>query len=154
MKTYATKLAGAAALALLAACAAPPGHQQEQSGAVIGAIAGGVLGSQIGHGSGRAAATIIGAMAGGVIGASIGRNMDQNDRLRAAYALETTPTGSPSTWRNPDTGHTYTVTPRRTYQVAQGPCREYEMDAVIGGRMERVYGTACRQPDGSWRTVN
>jgi outer membrane lipoprotein SlyB len=37
-------------------------------GAIGGAIAGGVLGNQIGHGTGRAAATVGGAVAGGVIG--------------------------------------------------------------------------------------
>jgi surface antigen len=24
---------------------------------------------------------------------------------------------------------------------------------MIGGRAEQVYGTACRQPDGSWQLV-
>ena len=37
-------------------------------GAIGGAIAGGVLGNQVGHGTGRAAATVGGAVAGGVIG--------------------------------------------------------------------------------------
>jgi outer membrane lipoprotein SlyB len=40
-------------------------------GAIGGAIAGGVLGNQIGHGGGRAAATVGGAVAGGVIGNEI-----------------------------------------------------------------------------------
>ena len=30
-------------------------------------------------------------------------------------------------------------------------CREYRTVATIDGRSERLYGTACRQPDGSWR---
>lgn len=150
-----TSLLGAlVAAALLGACAAPPGHQREQSGAVIGAVVGGVVGNQIGSGSGRAAATVIGAVAGGVIGASIGRSMDDADRIRFAHALEVSPTGAPTRWRNPDTGHVYIVHPTRTYPRAQGPCREYTMDTVIGGRSERVYGTACRQPDGSWQAVN
>ena len=80
--------------------------------------------------------------------------MDDTDRLKAAQALETSPTGVASQWRNPDTGYEYVVTPTRTVQTAQGPCREYTMDGVIGGRSEKVYGTACRQPDGSWRVVN
>jgi surface antigen len=24
----------------------------------------------------------------------------------------------------------------------------------VGGKMQQGYGTACRQPDGSWRIVN
>lgn len=29
-------------------------------------------------------------------------------------------------------------------------CREYQTTGVIDGRRERLYGTACLQPDGSW----
>lgn len=141
------------AVAVLAGCTTP-GHQQEQAGTVLGAVVGGVLGSQIGHGGGRAAATIAGTIVGGMVGGNIGRSMDDTDRLKAAHALETSRTGVPSRWRNPDSGHDYTVTPTRTVETAQGPCREYTVDGVIGGRSEKVYGTACRQPDGSWRVVN
>lgn len=151
-KTSAAALVLAAAV--LGGCGTPPGHEQEQAGTVLGAVVGGVLGSQIGQGGGRVAAGILGTMVGGVVGANVGRSMDDTDRLKAAQALETGRTGVPSTWRNPDSGHEYTVTPTRTTQTAQGPCREYTMDGVIGGRSEKVYGTACRQPDGSWRVVN
>ena len=47
------------------------GEQQRAGpgiGAIGGAIAGGVLGNQVGSGTGRAAATVGGAVAGGVIG--------------------------------------------------------------------------------------
>jgi surface antigen len=46
------------------------------------------------------------------------------------------------------------MVPTRTYESAEGPCREYSLDAEIGGKTEQVYGTACRQPDGSWRIVD
>lgn len=35
----------------------------------------------------------------------------------------------------------------------QQPCREYQSTAVIDGRAQPTYGTACLQPDGSWRIV-
>ena len=38
------------------------------AGAAIGAVAGGVIGNQIGHGSGRAAATAVGIVGGAVLG--------------------------------------------------------------------------------------
>lgn len=139
---------------LLTACETAPERQQEQAGSVVGAVIGGVIGSQFGEGSGRTAATIVGAVAGGAIGNAIGRNMDETDRLRAAQALEVSRTGEPVSWRNPDTGHEYTVVPTRTYKSAEGPCREYTVDTVIGGRAEKVYGTACRQADGSWKARN
>jgi hypothetical protein len=30
-------------------------------------------------------------------------------------------------------------------------CREYRSTATIGGRTQDTFGTACLQPDGSWR---
>lgn len=136
------------ALALTAGCA----MNQEQGGAVLGGVAGAAAGSTIGRGSGQAAAIILGALLGSVAGANIGRHMDEQDRVRAAQVFETYPTGSPGSWRNPD-GIDYTVTPTRTYETAQGPCREFTMRAIIGGRPDTVYGTACRQPDGTWKVV-
>jgi len=58
------------------------------AGTAIGAVAGGVLGNQVGKGDGRKAATVAGAVAGGAIGHSVEKN---NRETRAAGA-------SPSTW--------------------------------------------------------
>jgi len=124
---------------------------QEQTGMVIGGILGGVLGNQVGGGHGRTAAIIAGTLAGAAIGGAVGHNMDANDRMRVSQSLETVRTGVPSRWHNPDTGNDYTMVPTNTYETGSGPCREYTIDAVIGGRKEKVYGTACRQADGSWQ---
>ena len=147
-------MAGAIALAmgaLLSACESPPTHREE--GTVIGGVLGGVIGQEIGGGHGRTAATIIGTLIGAGIGGQIGRSMDDTDRLKTAQALETGRTGEPSHWVNPDTGHRYTVVPRRATEGSTGPCREYTMDGVIGSRNEQIIGQACRQADGSWRSV-
>lgn len=141
-----------ATTALLAPGCAGPGSQ-EQAGMVIGGVLGGALGSQVGHGSGRTAATVIGAIAGMAIGGNVGRSMDDNDRLKTAHAMESVRSGVPTTWRNPDSGHDYRVTPTRTYQTAQGPCREYTVEGLVGGRRENLVGNACRQADGSWRVM-
>ena len=37
--------------------------------------------------------------------------------------------------------------------VAQEHCREYQAPAVVGGEPGNTYGTACLQPDGTWRIV-
>jgi surface antigen len=143
--------AGLLTAVVFAACEAPTENRKEVAGTVIGAVIGGVVGSQIGHGGGRTAAAVVGTVAGGVIGHSIGKNMDATDHLKACQALENSRTGEATTWRNPDSGTTYTVVPTRTYQAAQGPCREYTMDAKVGEKTEQVHGTACRQSDGSWQ---
>ena len=133
----------------LSACESPPTRQD--TGMVIGGVIGGILGAHIGKGHGRTTAIIIGTLIGAKIGGEVGRSMDDTDRMKTARSLETVRTGVPSSWRNPDSGNVYTVTPTKTYSTASGPCREYTIDAKIGGKAEKVYGTACRQPDGSWQ---
>ena len=150
MKPHA-RVAIASAIALsLAACETPP--TKEQVGAVSGAVIGGVVGSTIGGGSGRTVAIVAGTIAGAVLGGKIGQKMDEADRIKAGQALETVPTGQQSTWNNPDSGAQYTVTPTRTYEASGTPCRDFTVDATVDGRPEKVQGTACRDPDGNWKT--
>jgi surface antigen len=127
------------------------GPTKQQSGAVIGAGLGGLLGSRFGHGGGRTAAIIGGSMLGGLLGGAIGSSMDETDQLRAAHALEYNRTSQPSSWTNPDSGAEYTVTPTRTYRAASEDCREYSTEVFIDGQRDVVYGTACRRSDGTWR---
>ncbi len=127
---------------------------KELGGQAVGGALGGLLGAQIGDGTGQLAATAAGAVLGMFLGGQVGRSMDELDRIKAQHALETAPTGNSVAWVNPDSGAQYAVTPTRTYETAAGPCREYTTDAVIGGQRESVYGTACRQNDGSWKIVS
>ena len=140
-----------ACVVAVSGCATTGKGQNEQSGEIIGAILGGVLGSQVGKGDGRTAAIILGTMAGAMIGGNVGKSMDETDQLKTTDSLETVRTGEPTSWNNPDTGNEYTVTPTRTYEQSSGPCRDYTIDAKIDGKNEKVHGTACRQPDGSWQ---
>ena len=142
-----TVFAVAAFAMQLSAC----GTTQEEQGEIIGGVVGGLIGSEIGSGSGRTAAIIVGTMAGSMIGRQIGENMDQNDRMYAGRTLNDARTGETTQWVNPDTGNVYAVTPTRTFETASGPCREFTLDATVGGEPgQEVYGTACLQADGSW----
>jgi surface antigen len=124
-------------------------HAQE--GEIIGAVIGGVIGAQIDDGDTRTAAIIIGTIAGSMIGRHIGQSMDDTDRMMTARSLNDSRTGEPTSWVNPDTGYRYTVTPTRTYEESGGPCREFQLDATVGGQTDQdVYGIACLQADGSW----
>jgi surface antigen len=126
----------------------------------IGAVGGGVLGGLIAGAAGGNTAAIAASTVGGILlGGIVGNLLDERDKRLAAEAsqkaLETTPTGTSVPWRNPDNGHYGTVTPVKTYQAASGTyCREYQQTVTINGQKEKAYGTACRQPDGSWRIVN
>lgn len=124
---------------------------REEIGQVLGGLAGAAVGSQIGDGTGRLIAIIGGAAIGVLVGGSIGRAMDRADYACVDHTLEYAETGRTVAWENPDSGTRYRVTPKETYQNSQGRyCREYLTEAVIDGRTRQVYGTACRQPDGSW----
>jgi surface antigen len=152
MTRYSKVLISACTVLLLCACSTAPTKQDQ--GMIIGAIAGGILGHQVGGGSGQVLATMVGTVAGAAIGGSVGRTMDDYDRMNSAATLENVRTGVPSGWVNPDTGYEYVMTPTNTYDSGTGPCREYTLDATIGGQTEQVYGTACRQADGSWKVVD
>lgn len=131
-------------------------------GAGLGAVIGGALdggGHRGGHHGGSGAGVLIGAVVGAAIGNSIGRKMDEADRLAAAQAryaaLENYQTGESSYWYNPDSGNQGSFSPQPGYKTNEGQyCREYTQNLTIGGKTETGYGTACRQPDGSWKIVS
>jgi surface antigen len=125
-------------------------------GGLGGAATGGLIAAAAGGGGAGIAAGVIG---GALLGGLVGNLLDQRDRelqaKAASQALENTPSGKPVAWQNPDNGHAGTITPTRTYQTAQGAyCREYQQTITIDGKKENSYGTACRQPDGSWKIVS
>lgn len=150
----------AIALTVVLALAGCEGTGAKQGGGtVVGAGLGALAGSQIGSGKGQLAAVAIGTLAGAFLGNEVGRSLDRADQAAMAQTtqrtLETAQTGYASSWRNPDSGHSGTVTPTRTYTAGNGmPCREFTQTVNIGGRAETAYGRACRQADGSWQIVN
>jgi surface antigen len=130
----------------------------EVVGTLLGAAVGGLLGAQVGKGNGNKVAIGLGVLGGGLLGKHLGSSLDCADQgyhtQNANTALETAPTGTSSAWVNPDNGHQGSFTPVRTYQKPDGtPCREFSQTIVIDGRQEQGRGTACRQPDGTWRVV-
>jgi surface antigen len=138
------------------ACMGPaaPGPKT-QIGAATGAAAGGLLAGAAGGGT---EGVLAGVLIGGLVGGAFGNALDNADREYAAHnayqALEYSKSGTTSEWRNPDSRHAGDFTPTRTYETASGTyCREYTQTIRVGGRAEQGYGTACRQPDGSWRIV-
>jgi surface antigen len=154
---------GAAAIiaGALAACAATPETGQgakENTGTLVGALAGGLIGSQFGGGTGeRIAAGLAGAAIGGMIGNRIGASMDDEDRQRAyaaqMQALESGKSGAAVAWRNPDSGRYGSVVPGPVYQSNGLQCRPFTHTVYIDGRPQVARGNACRNPDGTWTAV-
>jgi len=132
---------------------------KEQIGAITGMVVGGALANDMAEGSkNEGFATILGAFIGGVMGQSIGAQLDDLDRqmAKAAYsdALEYNRSDVATDWVNPDSGNSGSFTPTRTYTMSGRYCREYTQEINIGGQKQTGYGTACRQPDGSWEIVS
>lgn len=147
--------ASLASMLLLSACQTTGGGNQT-GGTLLGAGLGALAGSQIGSGRGKLTAIALGTLGGAFLGQSVGRSLDRADRLAMSQAQDTaasTPIGTPITWQNPDSGHYGVVTPvREGRQAATGAyCREYQQSVTVGGRTQNAFGTACRQPDGSWK---
>lgn len=94
-------------------------------GAVVGGVAGAVLGRQVGGGSGRDAATVLGGVAGAAIGSQVGRGD------------ATTTSTSPS-------GYVYRI----SVQTDQGLLRQYEVNATgdlrVGDRVRIDNGVIYR----------
>jgi surface antigen len=158
-KTTATVLVGAFAIALAGCENGGLQANKQTAGTLLGGLGGAVAGAQFGGGRGQLAAVAIGTLLGAYIGSEVGKSLDRADiaamERTNQQALETGRSGHTSTWRNPDTGHSGTITPIRTTQAPSGEyCREYQQTITVGGRTEQAYGTACRQPDGSWKVVN
>ena len=89
------------------------------AGTAIGAIAGGVLGNQIGKGDGKTAATVGGAVAGGAIGHQVEKNNRDGERA----------------WRfsvDMDNGRQVTVTQGDNPDIQSG-----DRVRVYNGRLER-----------------
>lgn len=125
---------------------------REVIGQILGGATGGIVGSQIGDGTGRLIAVAAGTVIGMIAGREIGRTMDRADELCVDQTLEHAPDNRTVNWQN--NGQQYSVTPRQTYENANGQyCREYQMQTDMNGQAQQISGTACRQTDGTWRIV-
>lgn len=144
-------------LAVVSVASLPGCATKQETGTVMGAAAGGLIGNSFGHGNGRVLATVAGAVAGGIIGSEIGKSLDRRDRILAREAemdaLERGESGRPRRWRNPDNGRYGEVVPSRAYRRGGVDCRDYTHTIYIDGRPQAMHGTACRNPDGSWSNV-
>jgi surface antigen len=137
---------------LVTGCAAIENNPKAALGGATGATAGGLIAAAAGGG---AAGIIGGVLLGGLVGGAIGNALDQRDKQMAAEAaqraFENSRSGTSTTWTNPDSGNSGSITPTRTYQQGGSYCREYQQTIRVGGETQKAYGTACRQPDGSWK---
>ena len=106
----------------LVGCANADLGPKQTVGTLLGAGTGALIGAQFGQGTGQLVATSVGTLLGAYLGNEAGKSLDRADALyasRAEYqALEYTPSGTSTPWRNPDSGHYGRVTPIETFGSA------------------------------------
>jgi len=77
----------------------------------------------------------------------------QREHEAAQIAATTAPIGERIIWQ--EGGASGSVVATREGTTPSGRyCREFQQDVSIGGRNEEAYGTACRNPDGSWEVID
>lgn len=160
MRTVMKKISMAAlALLLTAGCAQleNSGVSKRDVGAATGALAGGVLGSQIGDGSGQLFAVGAGTLLGALVGSEVGASLERADMAYANQAFSQAhqePLGETVVWSNPESGHRGSYTPIRQGKTTDDRiCRQYEQTIIVDGIAETAVGTACRNNDGTWEVI-
>jgi hypothetical protein len=85
---------------------------------------------------------LIGILVGGLVGYAMGSHQQTYD-----YGVDRYPPASPQPQE-------YYPAPQSSYSYGAASClqeREYQTKVMVGGKQVDAYGTACLQPDGSWR---
>lgn len=116
---------------------------RDEIGAVIGGVAGAVIGRQVASRDDRVVGMVVGGVLGAVLGHAIGDSMDDRDRACMGHALELGRPGVPVEWRHD--GRQYHFTPRGD---VSGGCRTATM--MIDGRNPHDV-LACPTGPGEWR---
>ncbi|MEJ8473974.1 RT0821/Lpp0805 family surface protein [Roseibium algae] len=87
-----------------------------------------------------------------------GQALDKSDHKAVAdaqkQALRSKGVGASVSWQNEETGHSGRVRPGAIYQVNDTACREFTHEMVLNGAPLSARGTACRQENGSWKTLS
>lgn len=139
-------------IAILAGCQTT----KAQNAAMLGTLAGATVGALTFKNKNSGAA--IGGGAGMLVGYIVGNEMekyDAYDQQQLSNTLETTPSGQPSQWVNPDSRTYYEAVPEPPRQYNNG---RVERDVTMRMRMadgstQTVYAKAYRLPDGTWQLV-
>ncbi len=152
MKRFPTAAPLFLVVAALSGCA---GGVAMGNGGTVAAIPQPAAGAEIAAAQPGGAPAGNGTMVGGLIAGDIGQGLDRSDQqqaLAAEYrALELGTAGTAVAWRGA-TG-AGEVTPGPAYRVNAYACRDYSHTVTIAGQPRTARGTACREPDGTWRPV-
>jgi len=77
----------------------------------------------------------------------------QREHEAAQIAATTAPIGERIIWREGSASGVVTAV-REGTSTSGRYCREFQQTVSIGGKTEDAYGTACRNPDGTWEVIS
>ncbi|MGB5261569.1 MAG: hypothetical protein WBO34_13760 [Gammaproteobacteria bacterium] len=77
----------------------------------------------------------------------------QREHEAAQIAATTAPLGERIIWREGNASGVVVAT-REGTSTSGRYCREFQQEVSISGKTEDAYGTACRNPDGSWEVIS
>ena len=123
-------------------------------GLIVGATVGGAIGGKIAGHEDRVLGTALGAVVGALIGSKVGSALSENSRACIGETLQYAAANQTITWRDPDAGLDYALTPSNSVRNAQGEtCRIYTIKAAMGTTTKTADGRACRYGDNAWQIV-
>jgi len=117
-----------------------------QQGATVGGLAGATIGALTFKDKLLGAA--VGAGVGVLMGYIVGNEWDKHDEAKLQKTLETNKSGQASSWKNPDTGASYTATPSRPYMAENKVYRDVVIRDAKDGH--EVMAKAWRDDQGVW----
>jgi surface antigen len=166
---FATAIALSAGLVVSGAASSRAGELDPLFGGLIG----GGMGAGIGYAAGKSKGAAIGGILGLGLGAIIAAAANEDDRRYnrhvsyapppPAYAPPPVYTPAPYDPAYRPGAYQPPYQPAPVYgqhgpyagaQYSQAYCREYNGTIYVNGNRYPSHGTACLQPDGTWRTVN
>ena len=112
-----------------------------------------MLGTQGAIAQQRSGASAGSSMPSAFAGSALASAMEDSDRLSLTRAMDTLATGDQVSWRNDQTGNSYTVKASRWFSGNSGACREFDATGEIKGNKEAAHGTACKRGDGTWNLM-
>ncbi len=83
---------------------------------------------------------------------SLNEQQQREHELAMREALRA-PVGETVRWNDRGASGSVTVTRDGTSSAGRY-CREYNQQITVGGESQQAYGTACRNPDGSWEILD
>jgi len=145
-------------LASLGACSWND-NRSEAMGGVVGGVLGGIVGSKMGQGTGQTVTTVLGATLGSMWGQDVVKGMTDVDKIYSERTTQDTleygKPGEQTSWSNPDSGNSGTVSADEVYANDNGEnCRQFETTVNVEGEDRTTTGTACRATNGDWRVVD